>query len=50
VAGVGDVARDRDNALEAPDCVLERIASPRVDHKLPVALDEGTGEGETEPA
>ena len=48
--GVGDVARDRDDALEAGDRALERIGSPRVDDEPPFALDEGASEGEAEPA
>ena len=50
VLWVGDVARDRDDALETGNRALERIRSPSVDEEPPFAFDEGVDEGEAETA
>ena len=50
MVGIGDIARDRDDAGEAGDRMLERLCFPRVDHKLPSALGKSAGEREPETA
>ena len=50
VLRVGDVARDGDDAVEAGDGALERIAVARVDRQPPAALGQRTREREPEPA
>ncbi len=50
MVGIGDVARDRDDAGEAGDRMLERLRPARVDDEPPAALGESAGEREPEAA
>ena len=46
--GIGDVAAERDDAVEAGRRALERVAVARVDDEPPAALGESAGEREPE--
>ena len=50
MVGVGDVARDRDDAVETADRALERVPVARVDDEPPAALGERAREREPEAA
>ena len=50
VLGVGDVAGERDDAVEPADSALERISVARVDDEAPAPLGQGAREREPEAA
>ena len=50
VLGIGDVARDRVDALEVGGGAPERIGSARIDDEPPSTFDERAYESEAEPA
>ena len=50
MVGVGDVAGDRDHAVETADRALERVPVARVDDEAPAPLDECAREREPEAA